>query len=635
MKPRLFIPVIRSFAISAWMLFYFAGVSNAQVRLSVSVAPDPASICLNELAEYRIVLENSDATPQLRPPQFKHFTVLGSPARESGMSSVNGKVTRYIAWVYNIRPLKKGIFRIEPTRAVIGGKAYETASVNIEVKNCQASAQMQAGQTYNDYEQPGGGESLQDMMLKSGEDAEAKAKKNLALLLEVNKKSCYVGEPVEVSYLLLSRLHCESKMNRQPSFNGFSVIDLPAPNNFSTPTRTYQGKSFNVYTLRHSQAYPLQAGSIEIEPAEIENEVTFVKEDFIRQQGMTGWVDEYALSMMPREALVTKTVAVSNEPLTITVKPLPEKGRPASFDGAVGDFILESSLQKNRFALNETGLLTVVIKGSGNMTLLTPPVISWPAGVEAFEPKYREELDKTTVPVRGKKVFEIAFSVQQPGNYTIQPFRFSYFDPAAGEYKEVETEPLQLTVDPADPSLVNQVPGQIEKLSFINRIFYHRWWIIIFVAVVILSGLLIWVWRDKKETDRKMKETKPDKEIPEATVSDAPAIPEQAVNPLQASADCLESADPSDFYRVLNRELKACLCTTFSLEPSRLNLSALPDLLDRQGISPVLALRTQHLMQRLEQIIYTPFEGGVQARALYEEAQGLVSDWMSERANPL
>ncbi|MFN8247073.1 MAG: hypothetical protein U0T56_11895, partial [Ferruginibacter sp.] len=228
-----------------------------------------------------------------------------------------------------------------------------------------------------------------------------------------------------------------------------------------------------------------------------------------------------------------------------------------------------------------------------------------------------------------------AFSVQQPGNYTIQPFRFSYFDPAAGEYKEVETEPLQLTVDPADPSLVNQVPGQIEKLSFINRIFYHRWWIIIFVAVVILSGLLIWVWRDKKETDRKMKETKPDKEIPEATVSDAPAIPEQAVNPLQASADCLESADPSDFYRVLNRELKACLCTTFSLEPSRLNLSALPDLLDRQGISPVLALRTQHLMQRLEQIIYTPFEGGVQARALYEEAQGLVSDWMSERANPL
>ena len=82
--------------------------------------------------------------------------------------------------------------------------------------------------------------------------------------------------------------------------------------------------------------------------------MTFVKEDFIRQQGMTGWVDEYALSMMPREALVTKTVAVSNEPLTITVKPcLKREGQPASMGQWV---ILSWNLPaKNRFALNETG----------------------------------------------------------------------------------------------------------------------------------------------------------------------------------------------------------------------------------------------------------------------------------------
>ena len=56
---------------------------------------------------------------------------------------------------------------------------------------------------------------------------------------------------------------CIAKVNEPATIiQWFSVIDLPAPNNFSTPTRTYQGKSFNVYTLRHSQAYPLQAGSL-------------------------------------------------------------------------------------------------------------------------------------------------------------------------------------------------------------------------------------------------------------------------------------------------------------------------------------------------------------------------------------
>ena len=65
-----------------------------------------------------------------------------------------------------------------------------------------------------------------DYILRKGENVAEKIKKNLFIKIDVNKKSCYVGEPIVATYKLYTRLKSESNIIKTPSFNGFSVSEL-------------------------------------------------------------------------------------------------------------------------------------------------------------------------------------------------------------------------------------------------------------------------------------------------------------------------------------------------------------------------------------------------------------------------
>jgi len=55
--------------------------------------------------------------------------------------------------------------------------------------------------------------------LKPGENAADKIQKDLFIKLDVSKTSCYVGQPIIVSFKLYTRLRSESTITDAPSFN--------------------------------------------------------------------------------------------------------------------------------------------------------------------------------------------------------------------------------------------------------------------------------------------------------------------------------------------------------------------------------------------------------------------------------
>ncbi|MHC5879431.1 hypothetical protein ACYT69_10950, partial [Streptococcus pyogenes] len=65
-----------------------------------------------------------------------------------------------------------------------------------------------------------------DYLLKPGEDAVEKIKKNIFIKMEADKSESYVGQPVVVSFKLYTRLRSETNITSAPSFNGFSVMDM-------------------------------------------------------------------------------------------------------------------------------------------------------------------------------------------------------------------------------------------------------------------------------------------------------------------------------------------------------------------------------------------------------------------------
>src|SRR4029079_19772241 len=112
-----------------------------------------------------------------------------------------------------------------------------------------------------------------------------------------------------------------------------------------------------------------------------------------------------------------------------TVKPLPREKKPPDFLGAVGNFNIRASFQKNNITTDDDGNLKIVISGTGNIQLINAAKINWPGGIDGYDAKISDDINKVSVPMKGSKTYIYPFTVSNAGTYTIPPVSFSFFDP--------------------------------------------------------------------------------------------------------------------------------------------------------------------------------------------------------------
>jgi hypothetical protein len=467
---------------------------------------------------------------------------------------------------------------------------------------------------------------FKDYILHKGENVQEKVAKNMQLRLQTDKKSCYVGEPIVASYKLYTRLKSESSLAKNPSFNGFSVIDLSQPDASDYKRETLDGREYNVYNIRNAQLYPLQAGEVELETAELENTVQFLKDGGNDQpNSVRDLINGFSMG----DETVTETVTLSSKPVTILVKPLPEANKPASFKGAVGEFTMEVEPAKTSFSTDETGSLGIRISGKGNLQLLTAPEITWPDGIEVFEPKVTDNTVRTTVPVSGNKVFIYPFAVEKAGRYNLPPISFSYFDPVSRSYKSLQSIPIEFTVLQGKGVNPFKVKPAIvrEKPSSLNSIFDHRWWIVGAVALIIFTLLYFWLRKESLQADKLSKaaalaiKTEDDNL---AAVLERSELNQK--NPLEQAEQCLYLEDCVEFYKILNKEMKAFLSRKFALNGEEFNFKFLLTMLDKANVENDLALRIQRLMQDVEFQIYTPFVQSESRNEMYSRSQQIIQE---------
>ena len=605
--------------------------ANGQVNISQEISP--AQINKDEYATLKIIIENSNVIQQLIPPSFKNFIVLSGPNQETGMTSVNGNVKRYAALTFVLKPRRTGKINIDASTVNIAGKLYKTNTTELLVANAISArgsgSQMSVSpfSGFDPFAETRPSVDFTDYILRKGENVADKVNKSMQLKLETDKTSCFVGEPVVATYKLYTRLKSESKLTENPAFNGFSVIDLTRPDMPGYAKQKLNGREYNVYTIRKAQLYPLQPGNIDLEIAELENNVQFIKDDYAnkRNNNLNGLFDDFGDLAVPADGMINQTVYLKSKPVTILVKPLPEANKPASFTGAVGKFSLEVQLQKNSFPANETGKLLVRVSGSGNLQLLTTPVLEWPAGIDPYDPKVFEELDKMFIPVSGSKTFEYNFSVNAMGNYSLPAVKFSYFDPGTATYKTLTAKDISFTVTKATGpvNFVTVPANNKETVSGINKIFNNRWWIIEFLAVVMVVGLIIWLRKEKKSaTEVNVTEQVKEEEVKLNTIAETSAINQQ--NPLLKTEECLYQDNCTDFYSLLNTELKTYLANKFLSDPAEINTKNIAVIMDKKNISNETALQLQQLLQEVEWQLYTPFERNDRMGELYHTALDII-----------
>lgn len=632
-------------------------IASGQVKFTTIASSQ--EIGRGDFLQVEFVVENAKQIDQLNPPDFPGFQVAQGPIQSSGMSIVNGNMSQYKALSFVLQPVKTGKFTIQGASAVVDGKRMQSNPVTIVVNTSSSPSSGSANNNNNSSPFPqmawpdaptrAPAEIDRDYVLHPGEDIKEKIHKNIFVKVQVNKTTCYVGEPIVATYKLYSRLNSESRVTKHPSLNGFSVYDMVDPNTDAPSVEKLNGKAFTVHIIRKTQLVPLQAGTIDLDPVEVENTIHFVKGGSKQPARSSGnsirdLLDQLSDDNMMMGPEVEENVTLDTKPLAITVKPLPEAGKPADYNGAVGTFSIQASLANNKIASQDDADLRIIIKGKGNLPVINAPQVQWPAGIDAFDPTAKEDVDKTTVPMSGSKTFDYTFTTQAPGHYTIAGIGFSYFDPSSQTYKRTVTDPLDFQVTAtakkggASNGPLSHQPGQEEQAWTKKFLQQHLEWIF---AVLILAIVAFFLGRQnirlrRAEQKQKEAEKKAAAELIAGRQSagrysqqPGPALAYSSLavaitDPLQEAKKLFGDGDYKGFYREVNRAVWKAVTNKLEIPASELNKNNIARKLEARGWDSDTTGSLESILNECEMNLYTPAYDPYNMQQLLRQAESVL-----------
>ena len=584
-----------------------------QVKFSTVV--NDKEVGKDDYIQVEYVVENASSVESLTPPAFNGFTVVSGPMQQSGMSIINGAPSKYEGITYVLKPSATGKFTIAGASAVVDGKQMRSNSVAITVTNAPSKQSGAGGNPLFGLSLPEEApEVSEEYILRKGETAAEKIKNNLMVKLEVSKTSCYAGEPIVATYKLYSRVRSESRVGKRPTLSQFSVYDMVQPESNRPTIEKINGKSFNVHIIRKVQLYPLQDGSFDLDPVEVDNTVSFLRLNGNGSKvSVQQLMDDY-MNGVSDGKLEEQQILLASKPVTINVKPLPAEGKPVSFDGAVGKFSITAFIPKADITAKETAVVQVILKGEGNLTLINAPQVQWPQGVEAYEPGVKENLDKTIAPISGSKLFEYAFTAKQAGKIVIPPIEFSYFDPAANTYKIIHTDSLVADIGKATKkaATLNTAAGKNEPTGtgFFN--WQKLLWLLPLLFVVLLALLFN---RKKNTTAKSRKNITATQTVIKKEIS--------LTDPFEAARYALNAVNSQLFYKETGKAVWHSLSEKFSLTSSQLNKPVVVRLLQQANAPAETIQLLETVLNDCELALYTPVHTENDMRITLEKAEKL------------
>ena len=349
---------------------------------------------LNERLRVDFIMnENGD---DFTPPSFSGFRVVGGPNQSISNSWVNGKRSFSKTYTYFLTPTQKGALTIAQATIDIDGETYKTTPVKITV--------TEAVEVPRDPNSP---EYLID--------------DNLHLVAEISNTRPYLNEAITVVYKLYFRSPLRISDGRaveNPQFADFWSHNIDIPQ-LKVENSTYKGETYSVVVWKKSVLYPQKTGKLTLEPLSLSLVIDLPsnRRDFfgnrILQQS-------------------SRTITAGRR--TIDVKSLPEKGKPANFMGAVGQFNFDALINKNTLKATESFEIKLKVTGNGNLKLFNLPKLVLPNTLEVFEPEHAENVKTTLSGMQGNIEDNYTVVPRFQGKYPVASVSFSYFDPKKEEY---------------------------------------------------------------------------------------------------------------------------------------------------------------------------------------------------------
>ena len=401
---------------------------SAQVQFEARVSK--TTLGLNERLRIDFIM-NVDGDNFVQP-SFDGFRIIAGPSQQVSQSWVNGRSSFEKVYSYFLLPNQKGTLVIKQAAIEYNGQIYKTAPIKINVTAAT--------------EQP-----------RDPNDTQVSADDNIYLVADVSKTNPYINEPITVVYKLYFSYSIGitrwAELNK-PKYNDFwsQNIDIKE---LVAEEGMFKGEKYRYVVLRKTVLYPQKSGKLAIEPLSLDIDV----------QLPTNRRD-----MFGRMEIVDRTKRVSAGTKIITVKPLPEAGKPEDFSGAVGDFDFKVTPSKTDLKSGESLDLVVSVTGKGNMKLFSLPKPVVPNALEMYDAVHNEQIDTPLSGMAGKISDSYTIIPQYKGDYPIKPLKFSYFDLSSGGYKTLSSPEIMIHVlDGPTPTDTTAASNSGHKVSNVEH----------------------------------------------------------------------------------------------------------------------------------------------------------------------
>ena len=556
---------------------------------------------------------NGDGT-NFEAPNFTNFEIVGGPfsSSSSSVQIVNGSVTKSNTHTYSfyLRAIKEGTFTIPAATITVDKRRVKSSTTEIEVLK-DKSVTADSG--------------------KSGSSTTTGKAKDVFLEATLNKKTAYIGEQIILTYKIYYSVPIISPtISKAPSYSGFWTKDISDNNGVLQQSSIIRdGHEYHMATVQEIVLIPQKAGKLIIEPLDISC-IAQIRNEKQKQQSYDPFENFFGDIMGTTYTNVKKEM--KSQPIEVNVKALPMVDKPDSFKGAVGQFTFTSKIDKTEMKSNDAFTVTYTVSGKGNIELLDIPKPDFPPDFEVYDPKITTNAKNNSYGISGTKTAEYVVIPRVSGHFTINPSKFSYFDPSKNQYVTLTSEKYELDIERSaneggsgiiyagEQAAIKIVGSDIRHIMMQGNLkkngellFASPIYFLVILAIILIFALMLFMFKkiNKFNQNQVLVRNKKATKI--------------AKKRLQNAHNYLKIKDSAHFYEELSQALWGYISDKLNISRSQLSMDTVKEMMSDKNVPEDIVNQFIELLNNCEFARFAPGDPGKKMEDLYQKGLEVIT----------
>jgi hypothetical protein len=565
---------------------------------------DRETVTVGETATLSLTFKGGEPKSMSALPQLPNLQI-ASEGTSQNMVIENGQVSASFVQTFALTPTQPGEFVIPALKAEVGGKVLTTQPLKLTAAKADSTAANAAGE------------------------------KLAFFKLFVPKKEVYVGEMLAVEVQVYMREGIANGEGLLQEFDRYGGCPVKAEGVSIFKTAHAQRRQARVGTANYGVATlvtslsPVKTGPLSLASMDV---TLTLQLPLPNQQRRRDPFDPFG--MFQRMQVEERRVALSAEPETLTVLPLPKDNVPANFNGAVGNFSMTVSAGPTNVAAGDPVTVRIQISGRGAFdSLALPEQTAW-RDFKTYPPTTK--VDTTdALGLQGTKTFEQVAVPQNPDIKALPPVSFSFFDPDQKKYRTLTQPAVPLIVRPGgsapaptvaantrsapdNPPPVQDIVHIKPRLGAVAQIgppLVQQPWFLALQAVPVLVWLSVVVWRRRVEMLANNPRLRRRRQV-------AQVIRQGLLELGQLAAD--NKSD--DFFATLVRLLQEQLGERLNLPASAITEAVIEEHLRPRGVPETTLTSLHELFQTCNLARYAPIKTSQELAAIIPKLEAILHE---------